>query len=143
MELVKEIPREKIEQFKHLMREYLYSYRLTDSDLCRKTSFLLGEYLLNKEHEYNIPYLLQHAFWAVKLLNDPPAYKTIRVELEYVLECLEGKREFSQEELDNLLKDYYKKACLRAKRKVKDDWHRYDSGTFWNKLFRRLRIAKQ
>jgi hypothetical protein len=135
MELVKEIPGEKIEQFKHLMREYLYSYRLTESDLCRKISLLLGEYLLNKEHEYNIPYLLQHAFWAVKLLNDPPAYKTTRVELEYVLECLEGKREFSQDELDNLLKDYYKK--------LKDDWYRYDSGTFWNKLFRRLRIAKQ
>jgi hypothetical protein len=135
MELVKEIPGEKIEQFKHLMREYLYSYRLTESDLCRKISLLLGEYLLDKEHEYNIPYLLQHAFWAVKLLNDPPAYKTTRVELEYVLECLEGKREFSQDELDNLLKDYYKK--------LKDDWYRYDSGTFWNKLFRRLRIAKQ
>ena len=135
MESGKEIPKEKIEQFKYLIREYLYSYRLANSDLCRKTSFLLGEYLLDKEHEYNIPYLLQHAFWMVKLLNDPPAYKTTRVELEYVLECLEGKREFSQAELDNLLKDYYKK--------LKDNSPRYDSGTFWNKLFRRLKIAKQ
>jgi len=46
--------------------------------------------------------LLNHIFWAVRLLEEPEQFRTKDEELVYLLDCLEGRKQFTKEAVDSI-----------------------------------------
>ena len=47
-------------------------------------------------------HLLNHIFWSVRHLIDPEQFRTKDEEIEYLLDCLEGRKQFTKEEVGSI-----------------------------------------